>query len=231
MTAFCTADEIATAIVAAARLEGEDPEAVARGVPGCRARWLAFAALVDAFPGNAYRAIAVGVGIFTQSTMVGSRALLASYRRGKGPIWWDEAKIAAIRLAVTAASQETAKSSDGGVEGHAERQTRVRPRNDLGRESGLATPLSREIGQPPMNPAGVEPGPSEAVTPLAPCALPEDVPLGKSAPAAAPILRDVDAIPAPPRSRPRSSRGDVTAAICGDPPPERSALAQKRGAA
>lgn len=198
MTTFCMADEIATAIVTAARLEGENPEAIARGAQGSRARWYAFAALVDAFPSNDYRAIAVGVGIFTQSTMVGSRALLASYRRGKGPSWWDEAKVDAVREAL----------------------------------ARLATQLV--IAAHPVSPrvqAASAGDPAPSLPAPAPCVFPEDAPLGKNTPTAPPILPDRDSIPTPRRARAHSSCGDVTGAVLGDPPPERSALARKRGAA
>ncbi|HEY8214687.1 MAG TPA: hypothetical protein VIG36_11225 [Methylocystis sp.] len=100
MSTFCTADEIATAIVAAARIEGEDPEAIARGLLGSRARWYAFAALVDRFPENDYRAIALGVGIFNINSMSAARAQLKSYRRGNAPKWWDEAIVAKVASAL-----------------------------------------------------------------------------------------------------------------------------------
>jgi hypothetical protein len=55
---FPTADQIALAIVTAARLTGEDPEAVLRGEYGVRARVYAMSGLLLAFP----KARRVGLG-------------------------------------------------------------------------------------------------------------------------------------------------------------------------
>jgi len=202
MTTFCTADEIALAIVAAARLEGEEPEQIARGHHGSRARWYAFATLVDTFPDNDYRAIALGCGFLSQSTNANSRAMLASYRRGKCPKWWDEGKI-----------QSVGRVLAGLHLGPAAAPAALPPQKS-------AICAKREI-EPEYLREKLEPA----------AAIPEDAPLGPIAPPPVPVLRDLDALPAPRTAYPRRRTSPVTAAILGDPEPGRSALAQRNGGA
>ena len=209
MTAYCTADEIAVAIVAAARLEGENPEEIAQGSFGSRARWFAFAALVDSFPDNDYRALALGVGIFNINSMVSARATLASYWRGKAPKWWDEAKVERVRATLA---------------------------KILGRPvDQSATPVDVGPGSIAAAPPAVDKSPDKSVSVAGAAAqsatqcLPEDAPLGRGAPAARPVLPDMDSIPITRRPRTRSSRGNITAFVLGDPPAGRSALAQRSG--
>lgn len=99
---FPTADEIAVAIVTAARIEGEDPELIALGNRASRGRWYALAALLERFPDNDYRAIALRVGFVTQSTIGNSRATITQYRLGRGVAWWNEANVARVRAALDA---------------------------------------------------------------------------------------------------------------------------------
>jgi hypothetical protein len=174
VTTFCTADEIATAIVAAARLEGEDPEAIARGAQPSRARWYAAAALFDAFPNDDYRAIALGCGFLTQSTMVNSRSLVGFYRRGKGVKWWDESRVEVVAAALA------------------------------------------KFREPAPPAAPVVEAPQQL---LAPIASHFQALAAKPAP-----MRDAGSLPIKRAARLRVS---VTAAILGDPPPDRSALAQR----
>jgi hypothetical protein len=187
VTTFCTADEIATAIVAAARLEGEDPEAIARGAQPSRARWYAAAALFDAFPDNDYRAIALGCGFLTQSTMVSSRSLVGSYRRGKGAKWWDESRVEVVAAAL-AKFRESAPPAAPVVEAPQQ--------------------LLAPIAAPLVSPAAAASAASQFLGLAA-----------KPAP-----MRDAGSLPIKRAARLRVS---VTAAILGDPPPDRSALAQR----
>lgn len=101
MRQFCTADEIATALVAAARIEGECPIANAEGVYGLRARWFAMAALFDLFPQCEMCQIARGCGVSRASAM-NARAQITSHRR-KRTSWWDETKVGAVKTALAAA--------------------------------------------------------------------------------------------------------------------------------
>lgn len=50
MTDFPTADQIGLAVVTAARLLGDDPEAVIKGEMGCRSRHVVMDALMITFP-------------------------------------------------------------------------------------------------------------------------------------------------------------------------------------
>ena len=88
---FCTADEIARAVVASARLFDEDPERIVQGLGGARARWYAFAALLGQFPQADYRAVARGCGFQADTSIANSRAQLAFHRRKTA--WWDEGKV------------------------------------------------------------------------------------------------------------------------------------------
>lgn len=98
MTKICTSDDYAVAIVAAARLQGEDPEAIAQGKPNSRARWYALAALLEHCGGNDPRALAMGVGIFKKETLERADGYIRDYRRGhRGrQNWWDERRVAVI---------------------------------------------------------------------------------------------------------------------------------------
>ncbi len=209
MTIFCTADEIAVAIVTAARLEGENPEEIAQGSFGIRARWFAFAALLDELPDNDYRAIALGVGIFNINSMVSARAALASYRRGKAPKWWDEGKVERVREALAKFAGRPVDQSATPV--------------DVGPDSASVEPSA--VDRSPEKSVSV----ADGIAQPAVLCLPEDAPLGRGAPAAPPVLPDTDSIPISRRPRMRSSRGNVTAFVLGDPAAGRSALAQRSG--
>ena len=89
MIQFCTADEIAIAICAAAKIEGEDPLNVAQGGVPSHARYYAAAALFDVFPNFDFRAIGRGVGVMTHSSTGNLRSTIRYYRTGKGPKWFD----------------------------------------------------------------------------------------------------------------------------------------------
>ena len=95
MTRICTSDDFAVAIVAAARLQGEDPEAIAKGKPNSRARWYALAALLETFGGNDPRALALGVGIFSKNAIERAKGRVRDFRSGKY-VWWDDRRVSII---------------------------------------------------------------------------------------------------------------------------------------
>jgi len=96
---FPTADDVARAIVAACRLTGEDPEAVARGVPGNPgrgksglgpgARVLAMDALWTAFPVAGREGLARCVG-FRNPRSGGASLSNARKRPGWREDWADD---------------------------------------------------------------------------------------------------------------------------------------------
>lgn len=101
---FPSAHQIAIAIVAAARLHGEDPVKVAFGRGGvARARVFSYAALVAAFPDARKTGLAKAVGY---SDIYPASAALNAGRKAK---WWDEVAIARI---AARAKQSPAKASE-----------------------------------------------------------------------------------------------------------------------
>lgn len=81
---FPTAEQIATAVVAAARLTGDDPVEVLTVTTGFHARHLAFAALREAFPRATAKAIAAAL---TYSVPDSAVSMLDSAQRAS---WWRE---------------------------------------------------------------------------------------------------------------------------------------------
>lgn len=81
---FPTADQIAIAVVTAAKVLGEDPEAVVHGAPGLRARHVAMDALAAAFPEARRTGLARCLGYkaprAAQEAVVGAR----------NSRWWNE---------------------------------------------------------------------------------------------------------------------------------------------
>lgn len=83
---FPCADQIALALVAAARMHGEDPLDVARGIPGARSRVVAYDALRSVFPDARRAGMARLVG-FRDGTAGAVAVAVAKRAR-----WWrDEA--------------------------------------------------------------------------------------------------------------------------------------------
>jgi hypothetical protein len=76
---FPSADTIATAIVAASRLTGEDPIALAMGEMGIRARHIALDALLSAYPDarreGLGRCLGYGSPRAAQGNLIGARKL------------------------------------------------------------------------------------------------------------------------------------------------------------
>lgn len=84
---FASADQVARAIVTSADLFGEDAEALAAGRGGSRARIVAFAGLIEAFPDINKRAAARGCGFAHPAA---APAKLIDVRQAR---WWDEARV------------------------------------------------------------------------------------------------------------------------------------------
>ena len=81
---FPTADQIAIALVAAARALNEDPIAVARGVAGVRSRHVALGALVAAFPDARRVGLARCLGYPTPPS---AQAAVIHAKKAR---WWNE---------------------------------------------------------------------------------------------------------------------------------------------
>lgn len=94
---YLTADEVATALVAACKLQGENPIKVASRKKESRARWYAFAALVDLFPDVDYRSIAHCVGFPTDNSIIRARGYLKHFRTLD---WWDEPRVKVVKASV-----------------------------------------------------------------------------------------------------------------------------------
>lgn len=82
---FPTADQVALAIVTAARLQGDDPLVIAAGEHGPRGRHVAFAGLLEAFPEARKAGLARCVGY--RSPGSASSNLRSAYRPAG---WWNE---------------------------------------------------------------------------------------------------------------------------------------------
>lgn len=81
---FPSADRIAVAIVMAAQVHGEDPLAIARGVPGGRGRVLAYAALTEAYPQARKAGLSRCCAFISPAT---ASAHLSNARKAR---WWNE---------------------------------------------------------------------------------------------------------------------------------------------
>lgn len=116
--------EIARTITAAAALHDEDPLDVASGAMGSRARWLAFAALIEAFPDVYFANIAKWCGFLDHKNAVNSRSSLKHNRDHQKWRWWREDDLAVVKAALAKAIAETEgaptiQSSDGRADGRA----------------------------------------------------------------------------------------------------------------
>lgn len=108
--AFPTADEVATAIVAAARLTGEDPVACIAGAPALRCRAFAFEALRSVFPEARVAGLGRCVGWQPSST----HGQIAS---AKTRSWWSDDAVDEVvgALIDEAAPQEDRDGEAGGA--------------------------------------------------------------------------------------------------------------------
>jgi hypothetical protein len=93
-----TADEVAHAIIAASRLEGEDPIAVLKGRDRSRARVYAFAALAYRFPQVQQWRVAMLTGVSEDRAASTVIAILNTVRdaKGKNARWWNRERFARI---------------------------------------------------------------------------------------------------------------------------------------
>lgn len=103
---FCTADEIAIAVVAASRIEGENPLKVIRGEYGSHARWFAIAALVETFPKADREAIGRGCGIRNKTVAESCGSVVHTKRRRT---WWNESAVSRVMAALVGAGLPDAR--------------------------------------------------------------------------------------------------------------------------
>lgn len=97
---YCTADEIARAVVTAARLTGYDPIKAVAGGGDVRARWFAIAALLSVFPDADCRAIGRGCGILDAMVLGDLPRSIRVRRRNRR--WWDQSIVDQTTLALKA---------------------------------------------------------------------------------------------------------------------------------
>lgn len=99
---FPTAHEIATAIIAAASLHQEDPIATLQGAHDRRGRYLAFAALIEAFPSVQRYKLAGFCGFGKSSTKASSNLTLA-----RKWAWWRDSDLGTVKAALAAEIAKT----------------------------------------------------------------------------------------------------------------------------
>lgn len=99
--------EIARTIIAAAKCHDEDPLDVASGAMGSRARWLAFAALMEAFPHVYFRDIAKWCGFLDRENAGSARSALKYNRDHQKWKWWREDDLATVKAVLARAIVET----------------------------------------------------------------------------------------------------------------------------
>ena len=141
--------EIARAITAAARLHDESPLDVASGVMGSRARWLAFAALIDAFPDVYFRNIAEWCG-WRGCEAGNARAALAFNIRHQKWRWWRKSDLKIVKDELAAAIAESEREIEAQAEalkmavwrGLATDAEIAEELRDRGAEDGVAPPSS-----------------------------------------------------------------------------------------
>lgn len=99
---YPTAREIAVAIVAAAKIRGEDPVDTFHGVNGMRGRFFAFVALHQAFPSVSALSLTRRVGL--SEPRISAKTLVASCTH---KAWWSRADLKDVSEALAAAIAET----------------------------------------------------------------------------------------------------------------------------
>jgi hypothetical protein len=107
---FPTAREIAVAVVTAARLHDEDPVLTVEGAASHRGRWLAVAALQEAFPATDHAWIALSCGVMGRTRSQNARAEIRSKRFGKEysrAKWFLEADLETVKADLAKAIAET----------------------------------------------------------------------------------------------------------------------------
>jgi hypothetical protein len=107
---YPTPREAAVAIVAAARIHDEDPVLTVEGAMSARGRWLATAALQEAFPEAPHDWIAAACGVTGRARCQNARAEIRSKRFGREynrAKWFLEADLESVKSALAAAIAET----------------------------------------------------------------------------------------------------------------------------
>lgn len=240
-----TSDHVAAALVCACKLLNEDPEAVLNGSMGSRARQYAYHAIKVCFPELEARSIARMVGAPNPTTFVGQAAHLHVKR------WFSAAHLRTVRASLNVMKAVQVPPAPAGAkpgkpkpvpraapELNPEEKAARRRANLAKGQAARAEKLAarRAAGQPINQPEErqFEPDGSQALD-----AIRQEFGVTTGAGPAPALCRPapdklprakwpVDIWKAP---RPRAqARIDVTAEFCGDPPPERSALAQKGSA-
>lgn len=98
MITFPTAREIAVAIVTAARLHDECPILTVEGAHASRGRWLAIAALQEAFPGTPHDWIPQACGLPGRLRCMNARSEIRFKRSSKYPAkWFREADLDIVK--------------------------------------------------------------------------------------------------------------------------------------
>jgi hypothetical protein len=202
-----TAREVAVAIVAAARLCGEDPVAIAEGAVQKRSRYkrgryLAFAALRDAFPSAPKAPLARCCG-FGKSANNAAGNLKAARQNSE---WWRD-----DHLAMVAAALAGAEDGSGAV---------GRGQSAVGGPAAVARLVCGSGAGSPAAPPAIRHSPFAIRHPR-----PEPPPASFGLVGALELHMRPDA--------PAEARGAalVTAALMGDPPPGLSALDRRKAEA
>lgn len=109
---YPTADQVAHAIVAACRMFGEDPVAVAMGLKGSSGRIYAFAALSDCFPSVPAVRVAAMLGV----REAGRATFAANCRFSRQRLGWHADRLSAVVVAVTRSAPSAAAAFAGRLE-------------------------------------------------------------------------------------------------------------------
>ena len=132
--------EIARTIVAAARIHDEDPLDIASGAMGSRSRWLAFAAMIEAFPDVYYRNVARWCG-FMDHQLANSRSGLSAARKNKGWSWWRDPDLETVKAALARAIADSEREIDEQA-ATLSKATWAALAEDRATEGGVTPPLS-----------------------------------------------------------------------------------------
>lgn len=143
-----TSDQIALAIVSAARVHGDDPLAIPGGEGSTRTRVLAYAALTEAFPGLVKAKAARWCGFVSQAN---ASAHLHHARKAK---WWSETALDEIVGELVAdeveGEEHPSPSSAGGEAPHfdvTERRLIVRMRERGADATAIAAALGADANE------------------------------------------------------------------------------------
>lgn len=106
---YPTAREVAIAIVTAARIHDDDPVLTVEGATSHRGKWLAIAALQEAFPktDRAWIASTCGLPLGYRSEQAHAEIKQKRSSGRYGTRWWSEADLNTVKSALAAAIAET----------------------------------------------------------------------------------------------------------------------------